>query len=359
MELSTINDIRTEFKNITFSKFQKSKAKQELINAIYNCKIENACYWCAEYICAAHFLELWDIIVLYTCKYIHSGNPKLSIYLSMRYDNFVTIVKNGYLENMLLLRNNPKIRHLFSEIICILCYSNKKHIYQNVKLNKVDEFDLTVISNKFKAPNMTYINNIFREEDPKELLIPINELIYNLSVKNIIEACYWYEWILEYESICKKKKKKCVAEARMYAPNNNQNDVVWILWDIVFFYSKPENNIIENFVQSTQNTKKIMDKVINSLFNLYTIKYNSGCKRKRKFILYFAFSILIDNIDFEINITNENDKITAITSKIDNIYKDIKKNEIAPNTDYLFTNLKKSNMEKTIEKIDMINNIMN
>ena len=44
MEPDNINDIRQDFKNITFSKFQKSKAKQELINCIYNCKIENACY---------------------------------------------------------------------------------------------------------------------------------------------------------------------------------------------------------------------------------------------------------------------------------------------------------------------------
>ena len=45
MDPDNINDIRTEFKNITFSNFQKSKAKQELLNTIYNNKIENANYW--------------------------------------------------------------------------------------------------------------------------------------------------------------------------------------------------------------------------------------------------------------------------------------------------------------------------
>ena len=40
MDVNSINDIKTDFKNITFSKYNKSKAKQELINCIYNCKID-------------------------------------------------------------------------------------------------------------------------------------------------------------------------------------------------------------------------------------------------------------------------------------------------------------------------------
>ena len=174
MNPDNIDDVRTEFKNITFSNFQKSKARQELLNCIYNSKIENANYWSAEFICAGHFLDLWDIIILYATKYVHCGNPKLPIYLNMRYENFSNIINSGYSSNIIVLRNNPKIRKLFSEIICILCYSNKKHNYQQVKLNKGQEFDLTNISSKFKAPNVSYVENIFKDDDPKELFIPFN-----------------------------------------------------------------------------------------------------------------------------------------------------------------------------------------
>jgi hypothetical protein len=350
MDPDNINDIRQDFKNITFSKFQKSRAKLELINTIYNCKIENACYWCAEFICAGHFLDLWDIIIIYFCKYIHSGNPKLPIYLSMRYNSFLSILNNGYSSNLIMMRNNKKIRKLFAEIICILCYSVKKHNYQEVKLNKNEEFDLTNISSRFKAPNIHYIDNVLKDDDPKELVIPLNELIFNLENKNIIDTCYWFEWTLEYENICKKKKKKCLCQARTYAPNGSQNDIIWIIWDTIFYYSNIENN-------KNKENINIINKIIKSLYELFIIKYNPPIKRKRKFIIYFCFSLIIENYNFELPITNKSQEIQAILSKIDTIYKEIKKNEISPNTDYLFTNLKKSNLEKTIEKIEMINNI--
>ena len=62
-------------------------------------------------------------------------------------------------------------------------------------------------------------------------------------------------------------------------------------------------------------------------------------------------------MDYNISITNESDKIEAIVEKINNLYRDIKKNEVSPKTDYLFKNIKKTNMEKTIEKIEIINNL--
>jgi hypothetical protein len=50
-------------------------------------------------------------------------------------------------------------------------------------------------------------------------------------------------------------------------------------------------------------------------------------------------------------ITNKN-KIQYIVEKINTVYKDVKKNEISPNTDYLFVGAEKSNLDKTIERLD-------
>jgi hypothetical protein len=256
------------------------------------------------------------------------------------------------------MRNNEKIRKLFCEIICVLCYSNKKNVISDVKLDKNNSFDLTCMSEKFKAPNVTYIEEILKEDDPKELIIPINELIFNLISKNIINVYYWYEWIIEYENICNKKKKKCVCENRSYAPSGNTHDIIWIIWDILFYYSDPDildkkYNIIDNN-NNNNNNNTLKHKIIKNLFELFIIRYNNTMKKKRKYIIYYAFAVLIENINFTINIVTKHEETQAIVLKINTIYKEIKKNEESPKTDYLFNNLNKSNLEKTMEKIELL-----
>jgi hypothetical protein len=191
-------------------------------------------------------------------------------------------------------------------------------------------------------------------------------MVYNLISKNIIQVCYWYEWLIEYENICTKKKRKCICENRAYAPHGHTHDLIWIVWDILFYYSDPsitdkKYNISTSASNSTSisntSTSILKHKIIQNLFDLFIIKYNNSVKKKRKYIIYFAFTLLIEELNYSINIIENQEAVQVIVSKINSIYKDIKKNEETPNTDYLFNNLNKSNLEKSIEKMDLFNEL--
>ena len=348
MNNNEISDIRgkKEFKGITFSKFKKSDAKKELLTNLYQSKIENACYWAAEFICAGHFLDLWDIIMLFAGKNIHLGNPKLPIYLNLIFDNFKDILSNGYINNELKLRNNDKIRKIFAEIICILSLSKKKNSFDIPKM-KDDDYDVTIISTKLEAKTIKYANKIFMKEDPKELFISVNEFAWNLSskVQNPTKAFYWVEWILNFETKCKKKNKNGLKANRRSMPVEDkfQMDIIWIIWDIILKESLKYN--------------KSFQKIINSLLNLYCIKFAPSCKKKRKFLMYNAIFLLTEKIDTKIQIYSDEKTINNVKNNINNIYKQIKKNEIKPQTDYLFNNSINKNLEKTVDKLDKMNSI--
>ena len=343
-----INDVRIQqhFKGITFSEFKKTDVKKELIKNLYNAKIESACYWSAEMICAGHYSDLWDSIIGFYTKHIHIGNPKLISYLDLRISNFKDIVSNGYRDQELRLRNNEKMRKLFCEVMCVLCEARKKHCCAEVKVKKED-FDLTQITDRFKAPTVKYAEDIFLKDDPKELFISANELAYNLTNegKNSVSACYWMEWIIEFETICKQKKEKFKCERREFAnvESNCQIDIVWIILDIFLTESKKRSNLVQ--------------RIINSALNIFCLRYRSGCHKKRRLLMYFVIEVFTEPYSLEEEIVRDKHKIITITQHINKIYKQIKKNEHSPGTDYLYQNLKATNLEKTIAKLETMNNL--
>jgi hypothetical protein len=349
-----INDVRSqkEFKGISFSEFKKTDVKKELLHSLISSKIEPACYWCAELICAGHYGDVWETIIHFYAKHIHLGNPKIAAYLDMRISHFKDILTNGYLDSELRLRNNSRIRKLFCEIMCVLCDAKRKHSYDKIRVKK-DDFDLTLLRDKFKATSNEFAQEIYLNEDPKELFPAINELGFNISepVKNIMNACYWVEWIMEFETLCKAKTKasstdKLFCERRMFAKVDGkcQKDIIWMIWDL--------------FLNESNKRSKFVNKTMESLLNLFCLRYTSGCHKKRKHILYFAISLLCEthvNAEEEIIRTMQQEVVTNVIKNIDLIYAQIKLNEYSPGTDYLFKNLKTSNLEKTIAKLETMN----
>ena len=162
------------------------------------------------------------------------------------------------------------------------------------------------MTEKLEADNISYAKNIFMQKDPKELFIAINELAYHLSQKskNKLLACYWIEWILEFERTCHIKKNKCTAERRSFIPvaGKYQMEVVWIIWELLIRLSEEKGSSIKS--------------VMNALLNLFCIRFIPSCKKKRKFILYFAVSLLTEYIDFTIKLYSDQSVIEKVKKKL-------------------------------------------
>ena len=346
-----INDIRTpaEFKGVSFSKYKRTDARNQLLENIEKGKIEPACYWSAELICAGHFMDVWEIILHYVGKHIHLGNPKIVIYVEMRFEVFKNVTSQGFYLNELDLRNNITIRKLFAEMISTIILSNKKHTFEALKINREEEFDMTQMTERLKAPSMKYAEPIMRKDDPKELFIAINEFSYNISKDsaNALSASYWIEWVVDFDAICKKRNEPCFCEKRssVKVETKYQRDIIWILWDALFHYS----DLLDN---------PFITKLMEATFNIFCIKYTTASCKKRRYLLYFAVAILIEPVPTKIEVMPNKNLVRTVVTKIDEIYKQIKKNEESPNTEYLFSNLdKKKTFEKSLQRMEIMNSV--
>ena len=345
-----INDIRcpNDFKGVGFSDYKKSDVKKQLIDALLSNKLETACYWSAELICAGHLSDLWEIILYYTSKHIHFGNPKIAIYLEMRYNVFRNIMNKGHIINEIDARNDEEIRKLFAEVMITLSLSQRKMSFEEVKIKCHEDFDMTYMKERLKATSMKYAETVFLPKDPKEIFIALNEFAYSISSDgaNITNACYWFEWLIAFDASCKKRKLQCVCEPRNHPIENKyRRDVVWVFWDAILHSSEAlESSLIK--------------KTLQSLLRLFCIRYTNACGKRRKYMFYYAISLLTETVPTNINLIENKELLRSGLSKVNLIYKQIKKNEQTPSTEYLFHNIDKQLViDRSMKQIEIINNL--
>lgn len=301
-----IHDTRTQFRTHTFSNFKKTKVLKELENCIYYQKKEEAFYWTGELICSGHVLELWNLFLVILCKYIHINNPKLPLYMDKKFTDFKEYAQSS---NDLELRNKEEIRTLLFSIVLILCESKRDTILQDLHF----EFKFENIFTNLKAPNVDYIKPYFREGDPKEIYIPLNECAYHLiESKNRMDIFYWIDWMIQYDELCLKKKKPLVCVEREFVTVKSTN-MIWILFELLLSFQEPD----------------ILYKIIQSLIRLFSIKYTPSTNKKRKHILNLCVLLIInDSVDFTTKIIENTSVFIPIQENINLIFEQIKKNEI-------------------------------
>lgn len=335
-----IEDKRQIFKSSSFSNYKKRDVSKKLILALYYGKLEESFFWTCEMLCSNMMIELWNCYFILMSKYIHVYNPKLPIYILKKFEDFkkITIQHNNDLE----LRNIQSVRLCFCSLSLILCYSQKLTILDDLKY-KFD-FKIENLYENLKAPHLKYIDYIYKMHDPKEYIIPFNELIYHLQeTKQKTDIHFWINWIIQYDVLCRKKKKIILCASRSFYSDKNEKlaqNIIWIIWDILLKMGKAMKN-------------DTMIHIINSLFELFTIKYVVSCNKSRVHIIYHVIELVLlgNQVDMNVDILKNKEALKNIEQNIDTIFEQIKKNETTHEED-----TKKTKKEI---KMDLYQNIYN
>jgi len=235
------------------------------------------------------------------------NNPRLPLYVDKKYNEFKAIAHEH--SHDLELRNVPEVRTLLFSITLILCESKRDMILEDLHF----AFKFENIFTNLKAPNVEYIKPYFREGDPKEMYIPLNECAYHLfETKQRMDIFYWIDWMIQYDESCTKQKKvlKCADREFVTVKSNN---MIWILFELFLSFQEP----------------LILHKILTSLMNLFSIKYAPTTNKRKKHILNLCVLLIIhDSVDFTTKLIENTSVFTPLQENINLIFEQIKKNEI-------------------------------
>ena len=295
-----INDKRSLecMKIKTFSGYKKNDVIKMVLKCIDSGKIEEACHWTTECLLSGYTFTLWEKLLIYGCSVIHINNPNLPCYLVRKnmvlYNQVKRLNAKKIKDIVLLIRNSQMVRNLFIDVVTTLATSSKKKRYDKYpKINKQEDFQFHNIQKRLCAPMNILPSHIIHFNDPDELKIIMNEIFTMLKNKQFgyDRACYWMMWLIEWDTLHKKKKNNLYIDERNVPEINKKyrNNIVWILWEII------EEEM--NLRNESQITKQIKD-----LKQLYLFEFTIGKRNIRLPYLFYAVGYLTHTINFKIPI---------------------------------------------------------
>ena len=131
-------------------------------------------------------------------------------------------------------------------------------------------------------------------DDPLEIYIPFNELVYCLrgETRDATRALYWCAWILKYASQFKKQNKVnvvCAARMNPYVDQSYSTMVIWMLWEAVLEASKKS-------VQAG-----VLEPYMDALFKLHCLRWTPSLMKNRLCFLNTAILFVCESTTIDIH----------------------------------------------------------
>ena len=318
---SKINDKRKikDFKTITFCGALKTQVLSALSKSIAEEKLEASNFWAFQLLLSGSVSTLFDKLINISAKQVNISNPRLPTFLLNKKKKLekILLIHNSK-DYHLILRNNQDLRHLLVELVSAITLSRKRKLETLPKLKQSD-FNIKVFKTKLESNNSNDIKHILKENDPSEIRIAANELLYQLTNRNLNKGLYWLSWILEWEKIHIKKYKIFRVSSRNYEGIDNKfsNNIIWLVWDIVNFIRKSSFDI------PFQGLKEL-----DSLWNLYKLNFNLGARSRKLIYIIWSMKILTSYVDWDLKLIEREYLYFHSLANVNLMIQKLKPNEI-------------------------------
>ena len=309
-----INNEKSEkdLKLLSYHGFKKKDLFKFLMNQIKNQNLENANYWCAECLLSGYPSEIYEKLIEVYITEVNIKNPELIIFIWYNYERYIEVI-NQY-ENILEARNDVEIRNILSTFVSILSISPQYSLPKLLKITTIDLENLPKIRTSF-IHFTELITPFVKTGDPKEVIIPLNEILNHLKSpkSNSYDlVIYWLSWLVSWENEYIKKNDigACAERQNEKIEKVYWKDFVWILWEILRAEAEWKNN---------PKLKEIVDKS----YKFYLYYHNKKNRYKKMYFLIYCFLFFVKNVDY-INYyggTGDYSKVVLACANVNALYK--------------------------------------
>ena len=313
--------VNKDLKSSTLTGYKRIDVIKAMSKAIINSNLEEACRWSIELHVSGYTDYIFNELFITYINNININNPYYFFYFIRRKKYYYELIKDIPNKIKIFSRNNQEIRNLINELVSILVYSKKNNLFQTKGLPKIPTyaFEYKYVQQKVISNNMHNIMRYLDDRDLTEIKIALNEIINIIysGKKTFLKIVFWYIWLKKFIKIYKKTNLNREISKRYEIDEIDEkykNDWIWSLWNIILDFIKNRNKLIKQY--------------ISKLYLEYKNNYKGYEKTDKNSIIMYVLYILTTNINFNINIRQNEKAIIQSNCLLNSIYLTIEKSLI-------------------------------
>lgn len=227
--LKAINSKKTVIKS--FSGFQQNQVLNAWKKACATSDYETCCRWAIEMVLSKWNHLLWENVILFCARNIHSHNPKIGLFLLKFKTDYPQFLSEKSLST------DPTIRQAIAFLMGVISYSPKGivysvpcvHITDDQIGNALSKLNETTLSHKIKS--VTIVGD-------SHMLCALIQACMNHTMNNDLNNSFRIlGWLLFIEK-SKKYKNNITAGKRKWKgiEEKDYGDWLFLFWDICILY---------------------------------------------------------------------------------------------------------------------------